>query len=85
MAAVMQRPQAVPSRSLPVATGPLAGYDLWLVSVCLFLLVLGLVMLTSASVTIAERQFSDPSTISGVRGQRQCSVWHWPGWPCDCR
>lgn len=60
MAAVMERPQAVSSRSLPVTTGPLAGYDLWLLSVCLFLLALGLVILTSASVTIAERQFGDP-------------------------
>ncbi len=41
-------------------TGLLAGYDPWLIGAVLLLVALGLVMVASASITIAERRFHEP-------------------------
>ncbi len=58
MAAVM-KPQAVVGAS-PATKGRVAGYDPWLLSVAVCLLVFGLIMMTSASISIADRQFDAP-------------------------
>lgn len=52
--------QAVPKTSATRYAGAFYGYDIWLTSVIIFLAGLGLVMVASASITIAERQFNDP-------------------------
>jgi len=61
MAAVMKR-QAVTGASAAthgtVRRG--ATYDFWLLGVALFMLVFGLVMMTSASISIADKQFGEP-------------------------
>jgi len=60
MAAVMRR-QAVPGVSRRhEMRALLGGYDPWLAGVALGLLVFGLVMVASASVSIADRQFDAP-------------------------
>ena len=38
----------------------IAGYDLWLMSISLLIVYIGLIMMTSASVSIASSSFSDP-------------------------
>ncbi|MCS3902252.1 cell division protein FtsW [Methylohalomonas lacus] len=61
MSAVLKRQQAAPgpaTRRTPAT--PLAGYDPWLLGVALLLLALGLVMVASASITIADRSFDAP-------------------------
>lgn len=61
MAAVMKRQQAVVGSPQRVrAPGLLGGYDPWLLSVALLLLGFGLVMVASASITIADRNFDAP-------------------------
>lgn len=39
---------------------PKFQYDLWLISAALFLICLGLVMVTSSSITMADRHYGDP-------------------------
>ncbi len=51
---------AVPGRRTASVPGTAGGHDLWLLAACVFLLGLGLVMVTSASVTVAERDHHDP-------------------------
>ena len=41
-------------------TGIVGKYDVWLLGISLFIVGLGLVMVASSSVTVAERQFHDP-------------------------
>ena len=60
MAAVMKRQAVVGTSQRHEARGLLAGYDPWLLGVFLLLLIFGLVMVASASVSIADRQFDDP-------------------------
>ncbi len=38
----------------------LRGYDLWVLLISMFMLLAGLVMVASASITVAAREFSDP-------------------------
>ena len=52
--------QAIPKTSVPKAMQMFYGYDIWLLTVITFLVCLGLVMVASASITVAERQFDDP-------------------------
>ncbi|MFH0350514.1 MAG: putative lipid II flippase FtsW [Chromatiales bacterium] len=52
-------PQALP-RTLPRSSRPRADYDPWLAGCFVLLLALGLVMVASASVTIADRDHHDP-------------------------
>lgn len=72
MAAVLKS-QAVASR-IRQAAGPLADYDVWLLAVSLSLLLFGLVMVASASIAIADRQFDAPlhyfwrQTVAAVLG-----------------
>lgn len=60
MAVAMSRNQAVPMSAGRAQPEWLSGYDPYLLGVCLFTLALGLVMMTSASITIADRQFGEP-------------------------
>lgn len=60
MAAVMKRQAVAGAPQRREATGLFAGYDPWLLGVALFLLAFGLVMMASASISIAERQFDAP-------------------------
>ncbi len=60
MAAILKRQAVAGPASRPLMTGPLAGYDPWLLGVSLSLLLFGLVMVASASITIADRQFDAP-------------------------
>lgn len=60
MAAVMKRQAMAGTPQRREATGLLAGYDAWLLGMSLTLLVFGLVMVASASVSIADRQFDAP-------------------------
>lgn len=57
-----ERGAAIPGRrtTLRTAPGSVWRYDPWLLGSFVSLLALGLVMVTSASVTIAERSFDDP-------------------------
>lgn len=52
--------QAIPKTSASKARQVFYGYDIWLLTVIVFLIGLGLVMVASASITVAERQFGDP-------------------------
>ncbi len=52
--------QALPQGSSRDAWGGLAGYDVWLIVCVVLLLGLGLVMVASASVGIADRRFDAP-------------------------
>ena len=52
--------QAVPKSSSIANRGIFSEYDIWLITVSLILACLGLVMVASSSVTVADRQFHDP-------------------------
>lgn len=52
--------QAIPRTSSSKTRQLFYGYDVWLLTVIAFLIGLGLVMVASASITVAERQFGDP-------------------------
>lgn len=63
MSAIMNRRQAVGVESgarQRAASGLCAGYDGWLLTATLLLLGLGLVMVASASITVADRHFDAP-------------------------
>ena len=60
MAAVMKRQAVVGVSQRQEVRGLLAGFDPWLLGVFLLLTVFGLVMVASASISIADRQFHDP-------------------------
>ena len=52
--------QAVPRKDAQPREGLAQCYDLWMVGAALLLILLGVVMVASASVAIAERQFGEP-------------------------
>ncbi len=52
--------QAVPRGTRSSATPLLGGYDQWLIACVLLLMSVGLIMVASASVTVADRQFHEP-------------------------
>jgi cell division protein FtsW len=52
--------QAFPKDSYSINRNIFHGYDMWLLSITLFLICLGLVMVTSSSITIADRQYHQP-------------------------
>lgn len=52
--------QAISKDKLTSRKGMFFQYDAWLITVILFLIGLGLIMVLSSSVTIADRHFNDP-------------------------
>ena len=52
--------QAFPRDSYSINRNIFHGYDMWLLSITLFLICLGLVMVTSSSITLADRQYHEP-------------------------
>jgi len=54
------QPQAVPLNSLTHQRNLQFQYDAWLISIIMFLILFGLVIVASSSVTIAERNFQNP-------------------------
>lgn len=54
----------VPRQAIPKSAGMhrelFYGYDMWLLTAIIFLIGLGLLMVVSSSVTVADRQFQDP-------------------------
>jgi len=52
--------QAILKDKLTSRKGMFFQYDAWLITVILFLIGLGLIMVLSSSVTIADRHFNDP-------------------------
>ncbi len=54
----------VPRQAIPKSAGMhrelFYGYDMWLLTAIIFLIGLGLLMVASSSVTVADRQFQDP-------------------------
>lgn len=52
--------QALPRTAAPAAVDPLAGYDHWLLGAALALLGVGVVMVASASVSVAAKSSGDP-------------------------
>lgn len=52
--------QAFPKDSYSINRNIFHGYDMWLLSITMFLICLGLVMVTSSSITIADRQYHQP-------------------------
>ena len=55
-----KRKQATPTTRMQIKQRVFAGYDLWLLDAVLIMLCIGLVMMTSASISIAAKEFSDP-------------------------
>ncbi len=56
----MYRQQAIPKSNVSTINDLLRPYDTWLMTVILILIGLGLVMVASSSIAIAERQFHEP-------------------------
>jgi cell division protein FtsW len=54
------QPQAIPVNNLTHRGNLQFQYDVWLISITIFLVLLGLIMVTSSSITIAERNFQNP-------------------------
>lgn len=54
------RQQAIPRTGAGRNAAMFYSYDVWLLTVVIFLMGLGLVMVASSSITVAERQFNDP-------------------------
>lgn len=52
--------QAFPRNSYSINRNIFHGYDMWLLIITLFLICLGLIMVTSSSITLAERQYHEP-------------------------
>ena len=52
--------QATPASHYHIKNKLIAGYDLWLMGVALLIIFTGLVMMTSASISISAREFNDP-------------------------
>ena len=52
--------QAIPKNSLAKENVLFRSYDAWLMTVILLLIGLGLVMVASSSIAIADRQFHEP-------------------------
>ena len=52
--------QAFPRNSFSINRNIFYGYDMWLITVTMFLICLGLIMVTSSSITLADRQFHEP-------------------------
>ncbi|MGH8119460.1 MAG: putative lipid II flippase FtsW [Gammaproteobacteria bacterium] len=52
--------QAFPKNSYSINRNIFHGYDMWLLTITLFLICLGLVMVTSSSITLADRHYHDP-------------------------
>ena len=57
---VYRQQQAIPKNNSLNENALFRSYDAWLMTVILLLLGLGLVMVASSSIAIAERQFHDP-------------------------
>ena len=56
----MYRQQAIPKSNVSTINDLLRPYDTWLMTVILLLIGLGLVMVASSSIAIADRQFHEP-------------------------
>ncbi len=56
----MYRQQAIPKGNVSTINALLRPYDTWLMTVILILIGLGLVMVASSSIAIADRQFHEP-------------------------
>lgn len=56
----MYRQQAIPKSNISTINNLLRPYDTWLMTVILVLIGLGLVMVASSSIAIADRQFNEP-------------------------
>ena len=56
----MYRQQAIPKSNVSVINEMLRPYDAWLMIVILLLIGLGLIMVASSSIAIADRQFNEP-------------------------
>ena len=56
----MYRQQAIPKSNVSTINDLLRPYDTWLMTVILLLIGLGLVMVASSSIAIADRQFNEP-------------------------
>ena len=56
----MYRQQAIPKSNVSTINDLLRPYDTWLMTVILILIGLGLVMVASSSIAIADRQFHEP-------------------------
>ena len=56
----MYRQQAIPKSNISAINNLLRPYDTWLMTVILVLICLGLVMVASSSIAIADRQFHEP-------------------------
>jgi cell division protein FtsW len=52
--------QAFPKDSYSINRNIFHGYDIWLLSITLFLICLGLIMVTSSSITLADRLYHEP-------------------------
>jgi len=52
--------QAFPRNSYSINRNIFHGYDVWLLTITLFLICLGLIMVTSSSITLADRHYHDP-------------------------
>jgi cell division protein FtsW len=52
--------QAFPKDSYSINRNIFHGYDMWLLSITLFLICLGLIMVTSSSITLADRLYHEP-------------------------
>lgn len=52
--------QAFPRNSYSINRNIFHGYDMWLLTITLFLICLGLIMVTSSSITLADRQYHEP-------------------------
>ena len=55
-----RKQQATPTSHYHMKPEPVAGYDLWLMGVSLLIIFIGLIMVTSSSVTISAREFNEP-------------------------
>ncbi len=55
-----RKSQATPSSSYRIRHRLIAGYDLWLMGISLLIVCFGLVMVTSASISIAAKEYADP-------------------------
>jgi cell division protein FtsW len=56
----MYRQQAIPKSNVSTINDLLRPYDTWLMTVIIILIGLGLVMVASSSIAIADRQFNEP-------------------------
>ena len=52
--------QAFPKNSYSINRNIFHGYDMWLLTITIFLICLGLIMVTSSSITIADREYHQP-------------------------